>query len=116
MSNSPPSFLEYPWRWQMSSGRQRLITDGGGSMVVLAGAYTSPIWTRDPQTGTMRSIDASDEVAKIIASAPEIRRHSRSLIHGINIGLFRIEADGDEKIADEVLTSLREALARSGAV
>lgn len=63
----------------------------------------------------LRRISPTDPIAKIIAAAPDVRRHAQSLIHGIDIGLFRIEADGDEAIANNVLTELRIALAKSGA-
>jgi hypothetical protein len=112
---SPPSFLEYPWRWQMFGGRQMLVTDGGGMMVVLTAAHKSFLQTRDLKTGILRDIDEGDDIAKIIASAPEVRRHAQTLIHGIDIGLVRIETDADETLAN-VLSGLREALEKSGAV
>jgi hypothetical protein len=107
-------FHEFPWRWQMSGGRHMLVTDGGGAMVVLAGAHTAHLLTRDLKTGILRAIDENDEVAKIIAAAPDVRRHAQALINGIDIGLVRIDTDADEALAN-VLGRLREALARSEA-
>lgn len=112
--STAPDFLDLPWCWQISGGRQMLVTDGGGAMVVLSGAYTSPIWTRDLQTGTMRSISANDDIAKIIAAAPDVRRHARALLNGINLGFLDI-SDEAEPSFRAVVNALREALARSGA-
>jgi hypothetical protein len=114
------------WRWQMFGGRQTLVTDGGGAMVVLAGAHTAHLVTRDLKTGILRAIQENDEVAKIIVGAPDVRRHAQSLIHGVDLGLVRIDIMDDKTVNpltglrdDEalanVLKGLREALARSGA-
>lgn len=113
--STPPNFLDLPWRWQQRAGAWRLETDCATPRLLLSANYNGHLTTSE-EGRALRLIDPSDDIAKIIASASEVRRHSRSLIHGINIGLFRIEADGDEMIADEVLRKLREALARSGAV
>lgn len=102
------------WRWQIFAGRWVLVTDGGGAQVVLSAKNHSYLQTRDTETGMLRDIAPTDRVAKMLEAAPDVHRHARALIHGIDIGLFRIEADGDEKIADGVLTELRAALAKSG--
>lgn len=106
------------WRWQASAGRWLLVTDGGGQQVILSAAHHAHLWTRDEESGTLRNIEPSDNVAKIIAAAPDVRRHAQSLIHGINIGLVRIvpTEHGDRESLGNVLTELRIALGKSGAV
>lgn len=101
------------WRWQAFAGRWLLVTDGGGEQVILSPERHSHIQTRDLETGALRALAPSDTVARIIAAAPDVRRHAQSLIHGIDIGLVRIDTDADETLAS-VLTGLRDALARSG--
>jgi hypothetical protein len=115
MSGAKPFRDDLGWRWETFAGRWVLVTDGGGQQVIISGAHQSHLQTRDPGTGLLRPISPSDHVAKIIAAAPDVRRQAQSLIHGIDIGLFRIEADGDEAIANDVLTKLRIALGISGA-
>jgi hypothetical protein len=105
---------DLPWRWQAFGGRWLLVTDGGGQQVILSAAFKSHLQTRDLETGMLRNISPSDHVSKIIAAAPDVRRHAQALIHGIGIGLVRIETDADETLAN-VLSGLREALAKSGA-
>ena len=100
------------WRWQMFAGRLILATDGGGAMVILAGAQHAPILTRDPVTGVLRAIAETDEVARIIESAPDIRRHAQALVDGIDLGLVRIDTDADESLSN-VLARLRLALAKA---
>lgn len=102
------------WKWKIMAGRCLLVTDGGGEQVILSAAHHSALQTRDLESGMLRGISPSDQIAKTIAAAPDVRRHAQSLVHGIDIGLFRIEADGDEQIADAVLTELRLALKKSG--
>lgn len=106
------------WCWQIFSGRQMLVTDGGGAQVVLAAAHHSMLQTRDLETGTLRNLDAGDQIARIIAAAPDARRHAQTLIHGIDLGMIRIEStDGGECASlGAIINDLRAALAKSGAV
>lgn len=103
------------WRWEPFAGRWLLITDGGGQQVILSPDKLAHIRTRDLETGVLRNISPSDYVAKLIAVAPDLRRHAQSLINGIDIGLVRIETDADETLAS-ILTGLRIALKNCGPV
>ncbi|MDB5606680.1 MAG: hypothetical protein JWP25_3580 [Bradyrhizobium sp.] len=111
---TPPNFLEYPWRWQMFGGRAVLLA--GEARPILTGEHHAPLLTRDLQSEEMRPIDANDDIAKIIAAAPMVRKHSRALIHGLDLGVIRFEIDdaSDGSPLDTVISDLREALEKSG--
>lgn len=102
------------WSWQAFGGRWLLVTDGGGQQVILSAAHKSHLVTRDLETGFLRNISPSDDLAKIIAAAPDVRRHALALLNGINLGFLDI-SDEAEPSFREVVNALREALARSGA-
>jgi len=106
-------FRDLGWRWQMFGGQQMLVTDGGGAMVVIAPARGSSVMTRDPETGGLRLLVATDEVAKLIAAAPELRRYAQSLVNGIDIGLVTVSSDADDTLL-AILSGLRTALAKAG--
>jgi|ERR1700694_1959704 len=106
---------DLPWIWKAYAGRWLLVTDGGGQQVILSATHHSHLQTRDLETGMLRPISPSDPVSKIIAAAPDVRRHAQSLINGIDIGLVRIDTDADETLAN-VLSQLRAALAKSGRI
>lgn len=99
---------EYNWRWDIRAGRQMLVTDGGGTLVVLSGQDFSPILTRGSD-GFLRPIEANDHVARIVANANSIRRHAQSFIHGIDIGMVTISTDADEALAT-IMSGLRSSL------
>jgi hypothetical protein len=100
------------WRWHTLAGRSVLLANEGG--VVLSGAHQAHLMTRDCETGSLRALAPSDPVAKIIASAPDIRRHAQALIHGIDIGEVVFEHESNPAL-DEILRQLRVALTNSGA-
>jgi len=105
------------WKWKPMAGRFLLVTDGGGEQVILSASYHAKITTRDLESGVLRDISPSDLVAKIIANAPDVRRHAQDLINGVNLGLIRIEPAGvgDRPAMERVLESLIVALNKSGA-
>lgn len=105
------------WIWQPFAGRWLLVTDGGGQQVILSAANKSHLQTRDLETGMLRNISPSDHVSKIIAGAPDVRRHAQALISGLDLGVIRIDPDdgSDRSTLNNVLANLREALAKSGA-
>lgn len=117
MSDAKPFRSDLQWRWQPFAGRWLLVTDGGGSQVILSPERHSHIQTRDMETGILRKLAPSDAVARIIEAAPDVRRHAQSLIHGINIGVIAIRPsdNGDQESLRVVLNGLREALEKSGA-
>lgn len=102
------------WTWLTVGGRSLLVTDGGGQQVILCGAHHAHIQTRDLEHGRIRDIQPSDRVARMIASAPDVRRHAQALIHGIDIGAAVFEHEPDPAL-DEVLRQLRISLTNSGA-
>jgi hypothetical protein len=110
------------WEWKAYAGRWLLVTNGGGQQVILSAAHHSSLRTRDLETGVLRDISPSDHVSKIIAAAPDVRRHAQALMDGAHLGLIRIENIGDprkvggnpEAELATVLTGLRIALAKSG--
>lgn len=106
---------ELTWRWQARAGRWVLVTTGHVEHVILAGKDFARIQTTDPDTMEYRGIVPSDQVAKIIAVAPDLRRHVQTFINGIDLKLLRIEADGDRELVNDTLTALRLAVRRSGA-
>ena len=97
------------WRWQMIAGRCTLVTDGGGMMVILAGENGSKVVTRDPETGVLRPIVEADEVARILESAPMVRKHAKILLDGIDLGLVTIDTAADP-VVETVINDLRRAL------
>jgi hypothetical protein len=105
---------DLPWRWQAFAGRWLLVTDGGGEQVILSPERHSKIQTRDLETGTLRALAPSDVVSKIIATAPDIRRHAQALIHGIDIG--EVHFDGPNRELEEIIRQIRVALTNSGAM
>lgn len=113
----PPNFLDFPWRWQIFGGRWRLHVewpDGSGyASLILQGEEGSGILTRDPESQAQRPLVPSDDIAKIIAAAPLVRKHARALINGINLGFLDI-SDEAEPSFRAVVASLREALEKSG--
>jgi hypothetical protein len=64
------------WRWQNLGGMVMLVTETGGAKVVLSASHApvrAPcIVTRDAGTGFLRAIRADDEVARVIAAAPDL--------------------------------------------
>jgi hypothetical protein len=112
-TRTPPSFLDFPWRWQMTAGTLKLVIDNREGFVLLRASPGSAFLTRNDDGG-FRLLEATDDLAKVIAAAPDVRRHAQALINGISIGLVRIDTDADETLAN-VLGRLREALAKSGA-
>lgn len=100
------------WRWETLSGRMILVTNNG--RLVLAGAHHAPLVTRDAHTDEIRNLYSSDDTARIIASAPDVRRHAQALIHGIDIGEVVFDSSPNPGL-DEVLRQLRVALTNSGA-
>lgn len=109
-----PEITSLAWCWRSFGGQPMLVTDGCGAMVVLAPSKAGAILTRDLQTGTLRKLAPSDEVAKIIGAAPDLRRCATSLINGIDIGLVTISSDADDTLLT-ILSGMRRALAKSGA-
>jgi hypothetical protein len=103
------------WCWKAVAGRWLLVTEGGGEQVILSPERHSHIQTRDVESGILRRLAPSDDVARIIAAAPDVRRHAQSLINGIDIGLVRIGTDLADAELDKVLAGLRGALVKSGA-
>ena len=97
------------WRWQMIACRWTLVTDGGGMMVILAGENGSKVVTRDPETGVLRPIVEADEVARILESAPMVRKHAKILLDGIDLGLVTIDTAADP-VVETVINDLRRAL------
>jgi hypothetical protein len=114
--STPPNFLDFPWRWHLSSGRWRLLVDPDGSAsnpLILSGEHGGGILTRDPALGMLRLIEPSDDIAKIVAAAPLVRRHARALLNGIELGFLDI-SDEAEPSFRKVVSDLREALEKSG--
>lgn len=113
----PPNFLDFPWRWQMFGGRWRLHIewpDGSGyASLILQGENGGGILTRDPESQAQRLIVPSDDMFKIIAAAPLVRRHARALINGINLGFLDISEEAGPSFR-KVVSDLREALEKSG--
>jgi hypothetical protein len=106
--------VDLGWRWQAFGGRWLLVTDGGGEQVILSAAHHSSLWTRDLETGMLRNISPTDRVARMLAATPDVLRSATSLMHGIDIGLVKIESDADDTLA-LILGNLRTAIAKSGA-
>jgi hypothetical protein len=107
-------FRDLSWRWRMFAGRWILGVDNDDDRsIVLRGGQAMTLITSDGEAGVLRDLDPSDDIAKIIAAAPDVRRHAQSLINGIDIGLVRIESDADDTLA-LILGNLRIALAKSG--
>lgn len=114
------------WRWQTVAGRLVLVTDDSRREIILSGQLDNwghrwPIVTQD-QTGALRQISEDDPVAKIIAAAPDIRRHALALVHGLELDVIRIEITkikgmpaSDHGSIEAVLNGLRNALVASGA-
>lgn len=102
----------HSWHWHILAGRYVLLTEDG--KVVLSGAFQSHICTRDIESGRIRNIEPSDAVAKIIASAPDVRKYAQALIHGIDIGEVVFDHAPNPAL-EEVLRGLRMALTNSGA-
>lgn len=100
------------WRWETLSGRMVLNTNR--DRLVLGGAHHAPLVTRDDRTDEIRNLCQSDGIAKIIATAPDVRRHAQDLIHGIDIGEVVFEHSPNPSL-DEILRQLRIALTNSGA-
>ena len=113
------NLLDNAWDWQMFGGRWRLHiarpNGNGYASLILQGENGGGILTRDPESSAQRLIVPTDDLAKIIAAAPCVRRHSRALINGINLGFLDI-SDEAEPSFRAVVAQLREALARSGAI
>lgn len=110
--STAPNFLDLPWRWQISAGSLKLVSDDSG-FILLRPAPGTALLTR-ADDGGFRNLEADDDLAKIIAAAPDVRRHSRALLNGINLGFLDI-SDEAEPSFRAVVDTLREALARSGA-
>lgn len=112
----PPAAADLPWTWRLFAGRCMLVTDGGGCQVVITSAHHTGLQTRDPETGILRGIDPTDPVAKIMANAPDLLRASQDLIHGIRLGLVKIESTerGKDFELTKVMQRLIEAMEASG--
>lgn len=95
------------WRWQMYGGRWMLVTDSDGAKIVLQ-ARDGHLNVRD-ERGTLQPIEPSDDIAKLLVSSPDVRRHAQSLVNGIDIGLVRFDTDADETF-DNTMNGLRAAL------
>lgn len=119
MSATPPNFLDLPWRWQIFGGRWRLHSvppDGSGyASLILQGEHGSGILTRDPESQAQRILVPSDDIAKIVASAPEVRRHAKALLNGIEFGFIDVSDEADPSFR-KIVSDLREALEKSGVV
>lgn len=117
MTGIKPFRSDLGWRWEPFAGRWLLITDGGGNQVILSPDRHTHIQTRDLETGMLRNLAPSDHVAKIIAAAPDVRRHAEALLSGLDLGVIRIDPDdgSDRSTLNTILAALREALGRSGA-
>lgn len=100
----------------MFAGRYMLVTDGGGCQVVITSAHHTGLQTRDPETGILRGIEPTDQVAKIMANAPELLRAASDLMHGVRLGLVKIESTerGKDFSLTQVLQRLIEAMEASG--
>jgi hypothetical protein len=107
-----PSRTDLGWRWQAFAGRWLLVTDGGGAQVVLTAKHHAVLQTRDPETGILRDIVPSDQVAKIIAASADVRRHAQTFLSGFDVGAFSFGADSDLAALKVVLGELRAALAK----
>lgn len=116
--STPPNFLDLPWRWQMFGGRMSLVVDNPEGRILLCGAGGASIKTLSNDGSFFRNIEAADDIAKIIASAPEVRRHAQALLNGIKLGVisFRMTGEGERPSLPPPLIKLGEALEKSGAV
>lgn len=110
----PRSIDGLNWRWQVTGGQPMLVTDGGGTLVILAPGRNGGIMTRDAKTGILRKVDVADPVAKMIAATPEIHRAAKALINGIDIGVVAVSSDADETLLT-LLSTMRNALAQAEA-
>lgn len=114
--STPPNFLDLPWRWRMSAGSLKLAIDNRDGFIILRAPPGGALLTR-ANDGGYRNLDANDDIAKIIAAAPDVRRHAQALMTGLHLGCIRIDPDdgSDRSTLNNILKNLREALARSGA-
>lgn len=114
------------WKWKAYAGRWLLVTDGGGEQVILSAKHHSSLVIRDLESGVLRDISPSDQVAKMIAGAADVRRHALAIIQGVDLGMVAITStsmarhDGVEatdkahRTVTELVSLLRVALIRSG--
>lgn len=107
MTAPRPPLTAFPWVWRNFGDKLRLVTDGGGFMVVLsARGPRSVIETRDPKTGAMRALRPDDPVACAIAANFALVE-AIELIQGFNWRLD--DSEHGEEIKRRALAALAAA-------
>lgn len=74
------------WCWRRFGDALMLVTETGGSQVVLAAAHRpmpEGIYTRDPKTGLLRLLQADDAAACLIEAAPDLLAKLRTAVSHI---------------------------------
>lgn len=111
----PAALLDQPWVWAEFGKRLMLVTQRGGSKVVLT-AHNGDLEARD-ERGVLRDLTADSPIAKALAAVPDMRAALRAMQAALDEALRESTNKGPAanwKIINDAACAARDALAKSG--
>lgn len=87
MADNVKPQAEGGWRWARVGGVLMLVTQHGGSQVVLASGHRpmpEGIYTRDPKTGRLRLLQEDDAAARLVEAAPVLLATLKDAFHALD--------------------------------